>query len=141
MQRALIQWLSRTQFLAGLCLMMMIPESARGDDLVTLANVVDPGPITADEPIAEVFSAEKAARYLDTAALHWQKERNCAACHIKMGYMFARPAGSLGRPEASSLVSATGAISRRSLQATPLEPAPNTWFVATDGKDTWSGTH
>ena len=50
------------------------------------------GSITADEPIADVFSAEKAARYLDTAALHWQKTRNCAACHVNMGYLFARPA-------------------------------------------------
>ncbi len=92
MQRALIQCMGRTQFLAGLCLIMMIPDSGQGGDPVTLANVVDPGRITADEPVAEQFSAEKAARYLDTAALHWQKERNCAACHINMGYMFARPA-------------------------------------------------
>jgi squalene-hopene/tetraprenyl-beta-curcumene cyclase len=42
--------------------------------------------------MAEVFSPEKAARYLDTASLHWQKSRNCAACHVNMGYMYARPA-------------------------------------------------
>lgn len=61
-------------------------------DVVTLANVVDPGPITADEPIAETFSPEKAARYLDTESLYWQKSRNCVACHANMGYMYARPA-------------------------------------------------
>jgi len=61
-------------------------------DVVTLENVADPGPITADEPIAEEFSPEKAARYLDTASLFWQKSRNCAACHVNMGYMYARPA-------------------------------------------------
>jgi len=59
---------------------------------VTLATVADPGRITADEPIADTFSAEKAARYLDTASLHWQKTRRCAACHTNMVYLFARPA-------------------------------------------------
>jgi len=54
--------------------------------------VADPGPITADEPFADVFSPEKAARYLDIASLHWQKSRNCAACHVNMGYLYARPA-------------------------------------------------
>ncbi|MHC4435358.1 MAG: prenyltransferase/squalene oxidase repeat-containing protein, partial [Planctomycetota bacterium] len=26
------------------------------------------------------------------ASLHWQKTRNCAACHVNLGYLFARPA-------------------------------------------------
>jgi len=70
----------------------MIVSFGSAGELITLANVVDPGQITVDEPIAKVFSAENAARYLDTASLHWQKSRNCAACHVNMGYMYARPA-------------------------------------------------
>ena len=70
----------------------MISGFGLASELVTLANVVDPGQITADEPIAEVFSAENAAHYLDTAALHWQKSHNCASCHGNMGYLYARPA-------------------------------------------------
>ncbi len=80
-----------------------IPVMGHEGGLVTLANVVDPGRITADEPFAEAFSAEKAARYLDTAALHWQKERNCAACHINMGYMFARPALKSALPDSGEV--------------------------------------
>ena len=79
-------------FLAGGCLLLMASGFAVAGQLVTLANVIDPGPISADEPFAPAFSAEKAARYLDTASLHWQKSRHCAACHVNMGYMFARPA-------------------------------------------------
>lgn len=79
-------------FVTGWCLVLMVPGFGFAGGLVTLANVVDPGQITADEPVADVFSAENAARYLDTASLHWQKSRNCAACHVNMGYMFARPA-------------------------------------------------
>ena len=79
-------------FITGWCLVLLIPGFGLAHDVVTLENVVDPGQITADEPIAGVFSPEKAARYLDTASLHWQKSRNCAACHVNMGYMYARPA-------------------------------------------------
>lgn len=79
-------------FITGWCLVLLIPGLGLARDVVTLANVVDPGQITADEPFANVFSPEKAARYLDTASLHWQKSRNCAACHVNMGYMYARPA-------------------------------------------------
>jgi len=79
-------------FITGWCLVLLIPGFGLAREIVTLANVVDPGQITADEPIADTFSPEKAARYLDTASLHWQKSRNCAACHVNMGYMYARPA-------------------------------------------------
>jgi len=79
-------------FITGWCLVLLIPGFGLAHDAVTLANVVDPGQITADEPFANAFSPEKAARYLDTASLHWQKSRNCAACHVNMGYMYARPA-------------------------------------------------
>jgi squalene-hopene/tetraprenyl-beta-curcumene cyclase len=79
-------------FFTGWCLVLLTAGFVLASEVVTLENVVDPGPITADEPIAEVFSPEKAARYLDTASLHWQKSRNCAACHANVGYMYARPA-------------------------------------------------
>lgn len=79
-------------FITGWCLVLLTAGLVPASDVVTLENVADPGPITADEPIAEEFSPEKAARYLDTASLFWQKSRNCAACHVNMGYMYARPA-------------------------------------------------
>jgi squalene-hopene/tetraprenyl-beta-curcumene cyclase len=80
------------RFVAGWCLVLIVSDFGLAGELVTLTNVTDPGQITADEPIADVFSAEKAARYLDTSSLHWQKSRNCVACHGNLGYMFARPA-------------------------------------------------
>lgn len=92
MQRTTRRFKIPAPFIAASCLVLMIPGFGRGGELVTLANVVDPGKITSDEPMAERFSAENAARYLDTAALHWQKSRKCAACHVNLGYLFARPA-------------------------------------------------
>jgi squalene-hopene/tetraprenyl-beta-curcumene cyclase len=74
------------------CLVLLTPGFGIAGELVMLANVADPGQITADEPFAEGFSAEKAARYLDTSSLYWQKTNNCASCHGNLGYMFARPA-------------------------------------------------
>jgi len=79
-------------FIPLCCLVLMAPGFSLAGEMVTLANVVDPGQINAEEPIADVFSAKNAARYLDTASLYWQKSRNCAACHVNMGYLFARPA-------------------------------------------------
>jgi squalene-hopene/tetraprenyl-beta-curcumene cyclase len=76
----------------GWCLVLLIPGFMLANEVITLDNVVDPGRITADEPFADAFSPEKAARYLDTSSLHWQKSRNCAACHANLGYMYARPA-------------------------------------------------
>jgi len=48
--------------------------------------------ISADEPMAGEFSAEKAARYLDRSALNWVKTKKCATCHTNLFYMVARPA-------------------------------------------------
>ena len=76
----------------GWCLTLTILCSGQDDEPVTLAAVTDPGRISSEEPIARKFSAKNAARYLDTAALHWVKTRKCVACHTDMGYLFARPA-------------------------------------------------
>jgi squalene-hopene/tetraprenyl-beta-curcumene cyclase len=79
-------------FIPVWCLALMFHNIGFAGEMITLANVTDPGKITADEPIADVFSAETAARYLDISSLYWQKSHNCASCHGNLGYMFARPA-------------------------------------------------
>ena len=73
-------------------LLLGCTAAATADDVVTLESVVDPGKIAADEALAEEFSPTSAARYLDSAALHWQKSRKCVTCHTNLGYLFARPA-------------------------------------------------
>ncbi len=66
--------------------------AAADPEHVTLANVPDEDPISADEPARESFSAKQAAYYLDTASLNWQKKRKCATCHTNMAYLMVRPA-------------------------------------------------
>jgi squalene-hopene/tetraprenyl-beta-curcumene cyclase len=46
----------------------------------------------ATEPLAKVFSLEKAARSLDASGLHWQQEHQCCQCHANFMYLVARPA-------------------------------------------------
>ena len=58
---------------------------------LTLESVPDPGVNTADEPLAKAFSMESAARFLDTASLHWTKNRQCFACHTNFAYLMVRP--------------------------------------------------
>lgn len=60
---------------------------------ITLNDVEEGLPdITADEPLAAEFSAQKAAQYLDRSALNWQKTKKCATCHTNLFYMASRPA-------------------------------------------------
>ncbi len=60
---------------------------------ITLNDVEEGLPeITADEPMAAEFSAERAAQYLDRSALNWQKTKKCATCHTNLFYLVARPA-------------------------------------------------
>ena len=48
-----------------------------GADAADLAFLTPPP----EGAMAEAFSAERAARYLDSAALHWQQSRRCVTCH------------------------------------------------------------
>jgi squalene-hopene/tetraprenyl-beta-curcumene cyclase len=58
-----------------------------GDD-----TAADPGPNSADEPLAKAASLEKAAAFLDAVALDWTRERKCGTCHTNYAYLLARPA-------------------------------------------------
>ena len=66
--------------------------SAQESAVLTLKNAPSVKSIVGDEPMREGFSAEQAARYLDTASLNWVKTRKCATCHTNMSYLMARPA-------------------------------------------------
>jgi squalene-hopene/tetraprenyl-beta-curcumene cyclase len=61
------------------------------NEAATLTNVVYPGPNRADEPFIKEFSFSAAVRFMDSAALTWQKERKCFACHSNYAFLLARP--------------------------------------------------
>ena len=63
---------SRCILVLGLFFSIVVTASA---DDITLENVVAPTANQADESIAETASLEKAAHFLDSAALTWQKGR------------------------------------------------------------------
>lgn len=67
------------------------------ENAITLENVVAPDENSPDEPKAE-FSLEAATRFLDSAALNWQKEKACFTCHTNFAYLMARPAISADVP-------------------------------------------
>jgi squalene-hopene/tetraprenyl-beta-curcumene cyclase len=58
---------------------------------VTLAGVVEPSPNSPAEPLAGEFSLERGKHFLDSAALTWQRERDCMTCHTNCLYMHVRP--------------------------------------------------
>ena len=67
-------------------------SASPASDGITLENVVSPGANRADEPLAENFSMQQAVRFLDSAALTWQKQRKCFSCHSNYAFLMARPA-------------------------------------------------
>lgn len=71
---------------------------ARADD----AEFPKPAASRADEPVAKALSLERAAEYLDRAAMTWLRERECASCHTNYPFLMARPM--LGDPKAPALV-------------------------------------
>lgn len=73
-------------------------HALRADEPVTFANLVEPGPNDADEPLAREFSLDRAAQFLDSAALSWQKEKQCFTCHTNYAYLYARPLASPDAP-------------------------------------------
>lgn len=75
----------------------------RAAEPITLATVNPPPDIAPDEPNIQQFSLERAAQYLDTAALDWQKEHACTSCHTMMPYLMARPALNALAPQSSEV--------------------------------------
>ena len=76
-----------------LLLVASAPALVTAQQPITLSDVENGLPeIRADEPKASRFSAEQAAKYLDRAALNWQKTKKCATCHTNLFYLAARPA-------------------------------------------------
>jgi squalene-hopene/tetraprenyl-beta-curcumene cyclase len=74
-------------------------RSTLAGEPLTLESAAEPVPLEADEPFAESFSLNLAARSIDNTALHWQREYQCAACHTLPPYLMARPLLSSVAPE------------------------------------------
>ncbi len=76
------------------------PTAAPDKELavVSLENFVSPGPNQAAEPLAKQFSLDRSVRFLDAAALDWQKSRQCFTCHTNFAFLMARPAISAAAP-------------------------------------------
>ena len=81
----------RSPIVAAIVLLSATSVSMAGEE-ITFESVVSPGPNRADEPLAAEFSMQKAVKFLDSAALTWQKQRKCFACHSDYAFLLARPA-------------------------------------------------
>lgn len=77
--------------LFALPFVLLFASTLMAGDLVTLETAKDPGANKADEPMAKEFSLEKAVSFLDSAALIWQKDRQCFTCHTNYAHLYARP--------------------------------------------------
>ena len=92
-------------FRTFLLFVLLFPAIVSAQSQVILLKDVPEGlpKISSDEPMAANFSAENAARYLDSSALNWQKTKQCATCHTNLFYMIARPSLSKILPESGEV--------------------------------------
>jgi len=86
-----MKFLKKWLFLGGVIVLLAVGQLFANEPL-TLENVVPPGRNRPDEPFIEEFSMQEAVRFLDSAALVWQKQRKCFACHSNYAFLMARPA-------------------------------------------------
>ncbi len=77
--------MSRRLILLSL-LVLLGPISARGGD-----PTPRPGPNSDGEAMAERFSVERGARFLDAVSVAWTRERKCGTCHTNYAHMMAGP--------------------------------------------------
>src|SRR5262245_58129313 len=75
------------------------------------ARVSKPTANSADEPLAKTLSLERAAVFLDGAALAWTHENKCGTCHTTYPYLLARRA--LGDAKAPALLEMRSFFERR----------------------------
>lgn len=95
----------RYELIARCCAVtfMVVGVRAASAADVTAGNVTGPGPNVKDEAVAGEFSLQRAADFLDSAAVTWQNERGCLTCHTNMAYLFARPGISSEAPAHASV--------------------------------------
>ncbi|NUQ66568.1 MAG: terpene cyclase/mutase family protein [Pirellulales bacterium] len=69
----------------------LLAAALAAEEPLTLENVAPLEASRSDEPIRDDFSMDAAVRFLDAAALNWQKDRKCFACHSDYAFFFTRP--------------------------------------------------
>lgn len=94
MQTVNTRWI----IVAALGLVLSMVGAGMAAEPVTLENVTPPEANRSDEALADSYSLEKAANFLDSAALDWQKSRQCFTCHTNFAYLMARPSISADAP-------------------------------------------
>ncbi len=65
---------------------LLVPDSSRAGDAPGR-----PSPNSDNEPMADRFSLEAGARFLDAVSVHWTRDRKCGTCHTNYAHMMARP--------------------------------------------------
>jgi squalene-hopene/tetraprenyl-beta-curcumene cyclase len=66
-------------------LIFLFPFTSRG------ADPAKPAPNSDKEPMAEKFSLERGARFLDAVSVNWTRDRKCGTCHTNYAHMMAGP--------------------------------------------------
>jgi squalene-hopene/tetraprenyl-beta-curcumene cyclase len=77
-------------------LVFLCAFTARGDEPSKFE------PNSDKEPMAEKFSLERGARFLDVVSINWTRSRKCGTCHTNYAHMMAGP--TVEKPASTELV-------------------------------------
>ncbi|NLX96921.1 MAG: terpene cyclase/mutase family protein [Rhodopirellula sp.] len=88
------------RILVALLALLLAPlaTTSEAEEPLTLKSVAHIKAYTSDEPTRDTFSIDAAIRFLDAAALNWQKDRKCFACHSDYAFLCTRPVVSWKTP-------------------------------------------
>lgn len=84
--------------LLSLLIVVVLPALLVAEEPLTMENVPALSANRSDEPMRGEFSVDAAVRFLDAAALNWQKDRKCFACHSDYAFLCVRPTVSHDAP-------------------------------------------
>ena len=77
--------------LGGMVIAVLMAAWSLAGEPLTLDNSLPVGENRLDEPLRGEFSLNAAVRFIDNAALNWQEDRKCFACHTDYAFLFTRP--------------------------------------------------
>ena len=77
--------------LGGMVIAVLMAAWSLAGEPLTLDNSLPVGGNRLDEPLRGEFSLNAAVRFIDNAALNWQEDRKCFACHTDYAFLFTRP--------------------------------------------------
>ncbi len=120
-------WFPTALLAAGILLALDRPARSQSRDFARPADGSE------SEPLAAALSYEKAAEFLDNAAVSWTRTKKCGTCHTNYAYMLSRALLAPKGEVPDGLAEVQQFFQNRAARWDKVKPAFDTEVVATAG--------